>query len=109
VPNVTCPEGPFDAMGHTVWYTIIGTGGPITIDTSASDFDTVAAAYVPDGGGLTEIACIDDVEFVPIGTSLQAVLTFDTEAGVEYYVQIGGFSNFFTGEAESGRLKFVVR
>ena len=109
VPNTTCPAGPFDAMGHTVWYTIIGTGGPITIDTSASNFDTVAAAYVPDGGGLTEVACVDDVEFVPIGVSYQAVLTFDTEAGVEYYVQVGGFSNFFTGDAESGRLKFVVR
>ena len=96
-------------MGHTVWYTIIGTGGPITIDTSASDFDTVAAAYVPEGGGLTEIGCADDVEFVPIGHSYQAVLTFDTEAGVEYYVQVGGYSNFFTGDAEFGRLRIAVR
>ena len=109
VPNTTCPEGPFDAMGHTVWYTIVGTGGPITIDTSASNFDTVAAAYVLEGGEMTEVACIDDVEFVPIGSSFQAVLSFDSEAGVEYYVQIGGYLDFFTGEAESGRLKFVVR
>ena len=72
-------------MGHTVWYTVVGTGDPITIDTSASDFDTVAAAYVADGGGLTEVACIDDQEFVPIGASYQAILTFDTDAGVEYF------------------------
>ena len=109
VPITTCPQGPFDAMGHTVWYTIIGTGAPITIDTSASDFDTLAAAYVSDSGELTEVACTDDVEFVPIGASLQAVLTFDTEVGVEYYIQVGGFKNFFSEGAESGRLRLVVR
>ena len=27
-------------MGHTVWYTVTGTGGPITIDTSGSGSDT---------------------------------------------------------------------
>ena len=109
VPNVTCPEGQFDTMGHTVWYTIIGTGRPITIDTSGSDFDTVVAAYAPDGGGLTEIACDDDVEFVPIGASYQAVVTFDTQAGVEYYVQVGGLQGFFSGEVQSGRLRLTVR
>ena len=109
VPILTCPEGLGDAMGHTVWYTVVGTGDPITIDTSASDFDTVAAAYVADGGGLSEVACIDDQEFVPIGLSYQAILTFDTEAGVEYFVQVGGYSNPFGGDAESGRLKLVVR
>ena len=109
VPILTCPEGVGDAMGHTVWYTVVGTGDPITIDTSASDFDTVAAAYVVDGGGFTEVACIDDQEFVPIGASYQAILTFDTEAGVEYFIQVGGYSNFFSDDAESGRLKLVVR
>ena len=109
VPNLACPQGPFDAMGHTVWYAITGTGDPITIDTSGSDFDTVAAAYVPDDEGLTEVACIDDVDFVPIGGSYQAILTFDTEVGVEYLVQVGGISNPFTGEVQSGRLRLVVR
>ena len=108
VPNTTCPSGPFDAMGHTVWYTIIGTGAPVTIDTSGSDFDTVAAAYLPDTG-FTEIVCDDDVDFVPIGGSLQAVITFDTEAGVEYYVQVGGYQNPFSGDTQSGRLRLRVR
>jgi len=109
VPNLTCPDGDRDAMGHTVWYTVTGTGGPITIDTSGSDFDTVAAVFAPDGEGLTEIACDDDVVFVPIGTSYQAVVTFDSEAGVDYYVEVGGFANIFTGDAQSGRLRVTVR
>ena len=109
IPNLTCPSGEFDAMGHTVWYTVIGTGGPVKIDTSGSDFDTVAAAYVADEEGFTEIACIDDVDFVPIGGSFQAILTFDTEAGVEYHIQIGGYKDFFDEDAESGRLRITVR
>ena len=40
-----------NAMGHTVWYTVIGTGRPNSrIDTSASNFDTVVAAYVLTAG-----------------------------------------------------------
>ena len=48
-------------MGHTVWYTVMGTGDPVTIDTSCSDSDTVAMLFAPDDDGLTEIACADDV------------------------------------------------
>ena len=64
--------------------------------------------FAPDGEGLTEIACDDDVVFVPIGGSYQAVVTFDSVAGVEYYVQVGGFANIFTGDAQSGRLRLTV-
>jgi len=96
-------------MGHIVWYTVIGTGGPISIDTSGSDFDTVVAVFAPDGEGFTEVACDDDVEYVPIGVSYQAVVTFDSEAGVDYYVEVGGFANIFTGDAQSGRLRVTVR
>jgi hypothetical protein len=63
-------------MGHTVWYTIIGTGRPITsIHPQATD--ALVAAYVPEGGGLTEVACMDDVQFEPIRTSSSGP-TFDT-------------------------------
>ena len=48
-PTVTCPEGEFDRMGRTVWYTIEGTGGPVTIDTAGSNFDTLIAVYDPQG------------------------------------------------------------
>jgi hypothetical protein len=108
VPITTCPEGPFDSMGRTLWYTIEGTGDPITIDTAGSDFDTLIGVFTPDGDGFTEVACIDDVFFDPIGTTYQAALTIDTVEGVTYYVQVGGFVDFFGGEPQFGRLRIKI-
>ena len=95
-------------VGHTVWYRIVGTGNPITIDTAGSDFDTVLAVYTSDGaGGFTPVpdACVDDVPVDPVGRSLQASVTFDTVAGTTYYVQIGGFPEGFP----YGNLRVAVR
>jgi hypothetical protein len=86
-------------VGSTVWYKVVGTGGPITIDTAGSDYDTVIAVYTADGaGGFTPVpgACVDDVPLEPIGRTLQAAVTFDSLAGVTYYVQIGGYPQSFT-------------
>ena len=95
-------------VGHTVWYRIVGTGDPITIDTAGSDFDTVIAVYTADGsGGFTPVpdACIDDVPVDPVGRTLQASVTFDTVTGTTYYVQIGGFPEGFP----YGNLRVAVR
>lgn len=95
-------------VGHTVWYRIVGTGDPVTIDTAGSDFDTVVAVYTADGsGGFTPVpdACVDDVPLDPIGRTLQASVTFDTVAGTTYYVQIGGFPESFP----YGHLRVTVR
>jgi hypothetical protein len=108
VPITTCPEAS-DDLGHTVWFTVVGSGNPITVDTSGSDFDTVVAVYDLIDGAPNEIACDDDVNFVPIGGSLQTKLTFDTEAGVVYYIQVGGFKNFFGGDAQFGRLRLTAQ
>ena len=80
-------------FGHTAWWTFTGTGGPVTVDTAGSDFDTALAVYADEGGELVQVACVDDV-----GGSLQAVVTVDTVAGVTYYIQAGGF------DAQSGNL-----
>jgi hypothetical protein len=105
----TCPEGEFDQMGRTVWYTVEGTGDEITVDTAGSNFDTVLAVYVLDGEELVEIACVDDVFFDPIGVTFQASITGPTEEGVTYYVQIGGFdARQFGGDVEFGRLRITV-
>ncbi len=111
LPILTCPEGIFDDFGRTLWYTIEGTGGPVTIDTAGSNIDTLIGVYVPTGGGFEEIACIDDVFFEPVGSTYQAALTIDTEEGVTYYVQIGGFRDPFAEEpqAEAGRMRISVR
>ena len=98
----TCPEGFCDQFGRTLWYTIEGTGGPVTIDTAGSNIDTLIGVYAPTDAGFEEVACIDDVEFEPVGSTYQAALTIDTEEGVTYYVQIGGY-RFPFDEAAIGR------
>lgn len=100
-----CPEGDFDAMGHTVWYTIEGTGEPVSIDSAGSNFDTVMAVFVRDGSGFEEVACIDDVFGDPVGVTFQAALTLDTIEGQTYFVEVGGWQNFFNGDTDSGRLR----
>ena len=99
-----CPE-PDDRFGHTLWYSFIGTGGDVTIDTAGSDFDTIVAVY---DESFTLIDCNDDVEFEPIGGTLQAALTIPTDEGATYYVQAGGFINFDTGTPEFGRLRLSI-
>jgi hypothetical protein len=95
-------------VGNTVWYKIVGTGGPVTVDTAGSDYDTVIAVYTSDGaGGFTPVpgACLDDVPLQPFGRTLQAAVTWDTVAGTTYYVQIGGYPQSFP----YGNLRVAVR
>jgi hypothetical protein len=86
-------EEPTECLGapptYSVWYTLEGTGGQVTLDPAGSDFDTVIAVYTRDGDTFTEVACVDDDE------DLQGALTFDTDAGVTYWVQVGGFFGDF--------------
>ncbi len=52
---------------HTVWYTVTGTGGSITVDTAGSDFDTVIAVYEGAPDESATVACVDDTPIQPIG------------------------------------------
>ena len=102
-----CPEDD-DRFGHTLWYTFTGTGGPLTIDTAGSNFDTVIAVY---DASLTLLACNDDVLFDPIGGTFQAALTLDTVEGATYYVQAGGFDGgvlFGEPDPDFGRLRIRI-
>lgn len=102
-------EGPFEVpVSNTVWYTVTGTGGSITIDTAGSDFDTVVQAYTSSGGQFEFVpdGCDDDVPLQPFGRSLQAAVTIPTVAGTTYYVQIGGFPDT---AFPYGNLKVAVR
>jgi hypothetical protein len=101
--------GPFEVpVANTVWYKVTGTGGPITIDTAGSDFDTVLQVYTASGGGFQFVpdGCVDDVPLTPFGRSLQAAVTIPTVAGTTYYVQIGGFPDT---AFPYGNLKVAVR
>lgn len=83
-------------VAYTVWYMFTGTGGPMTIDTAGSDFDTVVAIYTRSGSTYTPVAdgCVDDSPTEPVGRTLQANVTIPTVAGTTYYVQIGGYPEF---------------
>ena len=101
---MSCPDewsGGF--VGHTVWYAVTGTGEPVTVSPAGSSFNTVVAAYAADGSdGLVEVGCADDLVGDPHAATTQASVTFDTQAGRTYYVQIGGFAN------QTGRLKVAA-
>ena len=107
-PEVPCtfedpnePE-PIDVpFGFTVWYTVQGTGGDLTVDTAGSLIDTVVGVYAEGPSGLEQIGCVDDV-FEP-SFSLSAHLTWPSEAGVTYFIQVGGFGG------GSGRLETTVQ
>lgn len=43
VVPATCPNDDGDKMGRTVWSTVTGTGGEVSVDTAGSNFDTVLA------------------------------------------------------------------
>ncbi len=86
---------------YTAWWTFVGTGGPVTVDTAGSNFDTIAGVYTGSPGSFTQVGCVDDV-FEP-DFSLQARITVDTVEGVTYYVQAGGWGG------STGRLQLVIR
>jgi hypothetical protein len=95
-------------IGYTVWYRIAGTGGPVTVDTAGSDYDTTVAVYTADGAeGWAPLpnGCVEDVELEPVGVTWQAAVTFQTEVGTWYYVQLGGYP----GDQPYGTLKIAVR
>ncbi len=94
-------------LGRTVWFSIQGTGRPITVDPSGSDFDTVVATYGSSAAGIEPIGCVDDDAI----HQAQGSLTFDTTAGVTYLVQVGGVVGVFGGDPDApqwGRLRLHV-
>jgi hypothetical protein len=103
-PEVACVDPEFGEipLGKTVWYTVEGTGEAMTVDTTGSDFDTVAGVYVMEGDELVQEACLDD-NVDEAGVRNVVALTFETMPETTYYVQIGGF------DAQYGHLKVALR
>jgi hypothetical protein len=100
--DIACAPAP----GRTLWYSFVGTGQPVRIDTAGSSFDTALATYrVASGGRLRPVACNDngDQDFPLPTTTLQARLGMPTVAGRTYYLQVGGvFADF-------GRLVMTIK
>ena len=85
---------------YTAWWTFVGTGDPVTVDSAGSTFDTIVGVYTGSPGSFTQVDCVDDV-CDPV-FSFQARVTIDTVEGVTYYVQAGGFGG------STGRLQLVI-
>jgi hypothetical protein len=92
--SIACAPAP----GRTLWYSFVGTGRRVQVDTAGSSYDTALAAYrVAQGGLLRPVACNDngDQDFPLPTTTLQARLGMPTIAGRTYYLQVGGvFADF---------------
>ncbi len=101
-PEVACVIGEDEfPLGKTLWYTVVGTGDTITVDTDGSGFDTVIGVYTVVDGEFFQQACVDDVADEDYYTNLAAV-ELETTEGETYYLQIGGV------DGQSGLLKVAV-
>jgi hypothetical protein len=75
------------AIGKTLWFRYAPVGNySITVHTAGSDFNTVVAMYTVGPTSLVEVGCSDDDET----SEFDETLTVALEAGVEYFIQIGG-------------------
>jgi hypothetical protein len=70
----------FSQAGATVWWLVTGTGRPVTVSTAGSSFDTHLGIF---SAGLDGDALCQD------GAPTEAI-TFDSTAGAQYHVQVGG-------------------
>ncbi|HEX6667586.1 MAG TPA: putative metal-binding motif-containing protein [Solirubrobacterales bacterium] len=80
-------------MDGTMWWEFTGNGGPITVSTLASNFDTVLGVYEIEGGAM--VACNDDLQPLdPTRPTLQfrvsSEVLLESVAGRHYAVQVGG-------------------
>jgi hypothetical protein len=73
---------------RTAWYTVVGSGGPVTIATTGSDYDTSLFVYAGAATGGV-VACNDDQSDANTTSSV----SFPSTAGTTYFVQVGRACN----------------
>lgn len=82
-----CGSGNQVGVARTAWYTIQGTGRPMTVSTDGSDFDSALFVYTGSpAGGLVD--CSDDA-----GGGTNAIVEFASAAGTTYHLQVGRACN----------------
>ena len=96
-------------LSHTIWYEVPGNGGRVTVHTRGSAVDTIVVVYDTDTSPGSPapsfdnaIDCNDDIS----DDERTSEVTFNTQDGVDYLVQVGGCSG--CGLAEEGRVEFVA-
>jgi hypothetical protein len=84
--------------GHTVWYRFTpASNQTVTANTFGSNYDTTLSVYTGTRGALSRIACNDDA------SGLQSRVQFSALAGQTYYLMVGSFYGY-----SSGNLVFSV-
>jgi hypothetical protein len=78
--------------GSTLWWSFTGNGGPITVSTASSGFDTVLAVYETPTGAM--LGCNDDIQPLDpnresLGARVTSELVVNSVAGREYAIQAG--------------------
>ena len=81
------PNHAGNAGGHSLWWRWTAPGdGPVTVNTSGNDFDTLLGVYTGGGvGSLTAVASNDDN-----GAANSSAATFAAVAGTEYWIAVDG-------------------
>ena len=101
--NGSISDTPGTDLGASIWYTVTGTGGPITLSTRRSNFDSILAVYDADETPTeaNHIACDDHGNDLRDGES---ELVFPSEAGFDYLVQVGGWHEGSSGPVHVGNV-----
>jgi hypothetical protein len=73
--------------GRTAWYTVTGTGGPVTVSTQGSAIDTALFVYTGSPSGAL-VGCSDDAQ-----GGIQSLVSFDSVQGTTYAIQVGTACN----------------
>ena len=85
------PECTPTFSGPSVWYTVTGTGGDITVTTCSelTDYNTQLAVYA---GSCSDLACIggNNVDYSCEAGARNSTFTFTSVAGATYYIYVTG-------------------
>ena len=90
----TCPGG-YGQNTPGVWYTIVGNGSVMTASlcNTSPSVDSQLAVFTGNCSSPTCLTAVDD--YGPSCASLQASVSFQTTAGVTYYIRVWRYSWFY--------------
>jgi hypothetical protein len=97
-PTPSCAPRSTNPRTKTVWWSLTAaSSGAVTISTIGSVYDTILSVWTGTPGtpgGLTNVACNDDVSK---GRYVQSLLSFSTTSGTKYYIMVAPFGPPDTG------------
>ena len=82
--------------GPAIWYSVVGNGGDITVETCGTGFDT--RLFVYDSCNTSSYSHYND-DFCGL-YNLESSITFTSTAGSTYYVAATGYSTTHAGQSQ---------